>query len=189
MMPVTIDCRAKEVVFHARPGFRPPAADRAASSPLFVRRELKAPSPFSLANPRAGAPSVPITINGQTTDAVLDTGSGSSIVLMPRLVAQRPDWVRGDRAIARAAGAGGAAGLAGLGLVGANVESVDALGVRFTNIDMRAGGPRRPAARAVFRPPWHPPALSPAAHVRLRERESLGRGEITALARATLWVE
>jgi hypothetical protein len=54
---------------------------------------------------------------------------------MPKLVAQRPDWVRGDRAIARAAGAGGAAGLAGLGLVGANVESVDALGVRFTNID------------------------------------------------------
>jgi len=135
MMPFTVDCRAKEVVLHSRPQFHPPPADRAVSSSMSVRRELKAPSPFSLANPRAGAPSVQVTINGETHEATLDTGSGSSIVLMPKLVAQRPQWVRGDRYVARAAGAGGAVGLAGFGLVGANVESVDALGVRFTNID------------------------------------------------------
>ena len=102
---------------------------------MTVARELKAPAPFSMANPRAGAPSVPVTINGGTTDAMLDTGSGSSIVLLPRLIAQRPELVRGDRFVARAAGAGGAAGLAGFGLVGANIESIDALGVRFTDID------------------------------------------------------
>jgi predicted aspartyl protease len=135
MMPFTVDCRAQEVVFHARPQFHPPPTDRAVLSSMTVARELKAPAPFSMANPRAGAPSVPVTINGGTTDAMLDTGSGSSIVLLPRLIAQRPELVRGDRFVARAAGAGGASGLAGFGLVGANVESIDALGVRFTDID------------------------------------------------------
>ena len=139
MMPFTVDCRARELVFHARPHFRPPPAGRAVASSLSVRRRLKAPSPFSLANPRAGAPSVPVKINGETTDAMLDTGSGGSIVLMPKLVASRPQWVRGDRVVARAAGAGGAVGLAGFGLVGANVETIDALGVRFTDVGSALG--------------------------------------------------
>lgn len=135
MMPFTIDYQARELVFHARRHFRPPPPDRAVASPLFVRRALKAPLPFALANPRAGAPSVPVAINGQTTDAMLDTGSGSSIVLMPKLLARRPQWVRGSRAVARAAGAGGSAGLAGFGLLAADVETIDALGVRFTDVD------------------------------------------------------
>ncbi|MEA2707786.1 MAG: hypothetical protein QOF78_387 [Phycisphaerales bacterium] len=139
MMPFTVDYRARQVIFHAREHFRPPPPKRAACSPLLVRHALKAPSPFSLANPHAGAPLVPITINGEPADAMLDTGSGGSIVLLPRLVAKRPQWVRGDRLVARAAGAGGAVGLAGRGLVGANVERVDALGVRFTNIDSAMG--------------------------------------------------
>jgi hypothetical protein len=134
MMPFTIDYRARQVVFHARPHFRPPPRQRAAESWLFVRRELKAPPPFSLANPRAGVPSVPATINGEVTDAMIDTASGTSIVLMPKLVAQRPHWVRGDRVVALVAGAGGGVGIDGFGLVGANVARVDALGVRFTDI-------------------------------------------------------
>jgi predicted aspartyl protease len=138
MMPFTVDYRAKEVVFHARPHFREPTRDRAAASSLLnLRRELRAPSPFSLANPRAGTPSVAVKVNGETTDALLDTASGSSIVLMPRFVNRHPTFVRGDRAVARAAGAGGGVGVAGYGLVGANIESIDALGVRFT--DVRGG--------------------------------------------------
>ena len=134
-MPFTIEYQAREVVFHARKTFRPPAADRSVESALSVRDELKVPDPFARANPRAGAPSVRVKINGEVVDALLDTASGSSIVLLPELVAQRPSWVRGDRFVARAAGAGGQGGLAGFGLVGAHVETVDALGVRFTNID------------------------------------------------------
>jgi hypothetical protein len=135
MMPFTVDYRAREVVFHARPHFRPPPPERAiASSRIDLRRELKAPQPFSLANPRAGAPSVPVKINGESADALLDTASGSSIVLMPRFVNRHPTFVRGDRAVARAAGAGGGVGVAGFHLVGANIDTVDALGVRFTDI-------------------------------------------------------
>ena len=134
MTPFTVDYGAREVVFHARPHFRPPPPDRAAASPLALRDELKAPPPFSLANPRAGAPSVPVRINGETSDAVLDTASGGSIVLLPRFINKHPYFLRGDRAVARAAGAGGSVGMAGYGLVGANIDSIDALGVRFTDI-------------------------------------------------------
>ena len=138
MMPFTVDYAAKEVVFHARDRFRPPAGDRAVASPLIdLRRELKAPRPFSIANPRAGTPSVVARINGETADALLDTASGSSIVLLPKFVNRHPTFVRGDRAVALAAGAGGGVGVAGFGLVGANIDSIDALGVRFT--DVRGG--------------------------------------------------
>ena len=134
MMPFTVDYRKREVVFHDRERFRPPPRASGVESSLTVRGEMKAGPAFAAANPRAGAPSVPVRINGEVVDAVLDTASGSSLVLMPQLVAQRPHWVRGNVVVARAAGAGGAVGLAGLDLLAADIEYIDALGVRFTDI-------------------------------------------------------
>jgi hypothetical protein len=134
-MPFTIDYQQRQLIFHARQHFRPPTGSDSVESSIALRDELKVPDPFARANPRAGAPIVPVKINGEVVDGVIDTGSGGSIMLLPKLVLQRPDWIRGDRFVARAAGAGGAIGLAGYGLMGANVESVDALGVRFSDID------------------------------------------------------
>ena len=135
LMPFTIDYGRRELTFHARPHFRPPPATSAMASRVLVARELKAPRPFSLANPRAGVPSVPVRIDGLVTDAVIDTGSGGSILLTPALLGRRPQWIQGGGiAVARAAGAGSNAGVAGYGLPAARVQTVDLLGVRFTGV-------------------------------------------------------
>jgi len=132
-MPFTIDYRKPQLVLHTRESFRPPR--RVTERKMLLDGVTKPQTVYDRANPHAGAPTVTLSINDERADAILDTGFAGSIVLLPNLIKDHPDWVqRDDGPAARAAGAGGVLGMAGRDMMHARVDNLRALGMRFTNI-------------------------------------------------------